>query len=98
MTFLLFKYRFYDPFLQNISQNEKHYRHDRLRHHLCASSLCENATQLYYNGRMDLFKEQFGKYYSQNFVNYDLKGTIIDMKCLEKGHRYPIGMYDLFVA
>lgn len=85
--------------MQNITRNKKYYKHDKLQHRVCVSKACSEAASFYLNKDIENFKENFEKCYSKKFeAEYQLEGSLVSFKCLQKNHEYPVNLYDITVA
>ncbi|KAK9874063.1 hypothetical protein WA026_002418 [Henosepilachna vigintioctopunctata] len=75
--------------IQELNQNPKNYRHDRLRHGVCVQFTCPNIST---NIRDDLEKCYIEKYY-----RFGMTGKITEMHC-QKNAIPPLDIHDIIIS
>lgn len=85
---------------QEVSSNEKNYRHDRLRHGVCVPLSCPspstNITRFKTNHKV--LQEELSKCYTKKYSEIGLKSIVTHMHCQTQEPVYEIDTYDILVA
>ncbi|CAG9854772.1 unnamed protein product [Phyllotreta striolata] len=82
--------------IQEISQDPYCYKHDNVRHSICVPLTC-SRWKSHENLTGDDLRAAVNKCYDEKFHEFNLKGTIRNLKCDTDQPRYPIDSLDYFV-
>ncbi|CAH1107188.1 unnamed protein product [Psylliodes chrysocephalus] len=82
--------------IKEYSSSELHYRHDKLRRHICVPTTCPNV-KTYNKTHPDLIKE-LTQCYNDKYRDQELTGTVEIVDCKTAGPIYKIDTVDWSVA